>query len=342
MVRAMRAFVLKKYGGPDAAEIRDMPRPVPQAHEVLVRVRAASLNPVDYKIREGMLKVVQRYKLPAVMGNDFAGVVEALGDGVTRFAVGDRVFARVAKDALGAFADYAVIPDDLLAPMPASLDFESAASVPLAGLTALQALRDELHLKPGSRVFIPGGAGGVGTFAIQIAKWLGAEVITTASPRGKALVERLGADVVIDYTAQAFEDHVRGMDGVFDLLGGETLKKAFGVVKPGGKVVSIAGLPEPVTARKDLGRGALLATLFWFASYGSRAEARKRGVTYRYLFMHPSGAELAELGQLIDAGNLEPVIDRVFPFSEIKQAFAYLEGGHAKGKVVVRMDENSA
>lgn len=338
IVFLMRAFVLKDYGGADAAELREVPRPVPQAHQLLVRVEAASLNPVDYKIRDGMLRVVQRYKLPTVMGNDFAGVVEALGQGVTRFAVGDRVYARVAKDALGAFAEYAVIDDDLLAPMPASLDFVTAAAVPLAGLTALQALRDELHLTAGSRVFIPGGAGGVGTFAIQIAKWLGAEVTTTASPRGRALVERLGADVVIDYMSQRFEDHVRDMDGVFDLLGGDTLRKSFGVVKPGGKVVSIAGLPEPTTARKDLGRGALLAALFWFASFGSRAEARKHGVTYRYLFMHPSGSELGELGQLIDDGQLEPVIDRTFSFAEIGQAFAYLEAGHAKGKVVVRMD----
>lgn len=304
-----------------------------------MRVHAAGLNPVDFKIREGMLKVIQRYPLPIVMGNDLAGTVETCGEGVTSFAEGDRVFARVAKDSLGAFADYALIPESLLARMPPSLDFETAAGIPLAGLTALQALRDELQLKTGSRVFIPGGAGGVGTFAIQLAKWLGAQVTTTASPRGRALVERLGADVVIDYTAQSFEDHVRDMDGVFDLLGGETLKKSFGVVKRGGKVVSIAGMPEPQTARKDLGRGAALATLFWIASYRSRAEARKHGVTYRYLFMHPSGTELAELAQLVENKKLEPVIDRVFPFAEIGQAFAYLESGHAKGKVVVRMED---
>ncbi len=335
----MRAFVLTKYGGPEATELREVPGPDPGPQEVLVRVHAAGLNPVDFKIRQGMLKVIQRYKLPVVMGNDFAGVVEACGEGVTRFAQGDRVSARVAKDSLGAFADYTVVPETLLARMPASLDFETAAGIPLAGLTALQALRDELQLKAGSRVFIPGGAGGVGTFAIQLAKWLGAEVTTTASPRGRALVERLGADVVIDYTTQRFEDHVRDMDGVFDLLGGETLRKSFSVVKRGGKVVSIAGMPEPETARKDLGRGAVLTALFWIASYGLRAQARKHGVTYRYLFMHPSGTELAELGRLVEGGKLEPVIDRVFPFAEIGQAFAYLESGHAKGKVVVRMQE---
>ena len=170
-----------------------------------------------------------------------------------------------------------------------------------------------------------------------MAKWLGAEVTTTASPRGKALVEQLGADVVIDYTTQRFEEQLRDMDGVLDLLGGETLMKSFSVVKRGGKVVSIAGMPEPQTARKDLGRGALLSTLFWFASYRLRAEARKHQVSYRYLFMHPSGSELAELADLIANGTIRPVIDRVFPFQDIAEAFAYLETGRAKGKVVVQI-----
>lgn len=333
----MRAFVLKAYGGPEATELREVPQPRPARGEVLVRVHAAGLNPVDFKTREGKLKVIQRYTLPVVMGNELAGVVEALGEGVSAFAKGDRVFARMPKAAMGAFAEYAVVPADLVAVVPASLDLDAAAGVPLAGLTALQVLRDELGARKGSRIFIPGGAGGVGTFAIQLARHLGAEVTTTASPRGRALVERLGADVVIDYTTQKFEDHVRDMDGAFDLLGGETLKKTFSVVKRGGKVVSIAGMPEPQTALKDLGRGMGLAALFWFASFGLRAEARKHSVSYRYLFMHPSGRELAELGQWIEQKKLEPVVDRVFPFAAIGEAFAYLEAGRAKGKVVVRM-----
>jgi len=333
----MQALVLTRYGGPEAMELREVPVPRPKVGEVLVRVRAAGLNPVDFKIREGKLKVIQRYPLPAVMGNELAGVVEACGEGVTRFSPGDRVFARVPKDRMGAFAEYAVLPEQVVAALPVSLDFEVAAGIPLAGLTALQALRDELQLKSGSRVFIPGGAGGVGTFAIQIAKWLGAEVTTTASPRGRALVERLGADVVIDYATERFEDRVRDMDGVFDLVGGDTLLKSFGVVKPGAKVVSIAALPEPQTARKDLDRGVGLATLFWFVSYRLRAEARKHATTYRFLFMHPSGAELAELARLIDEARLEVIIDRTYPFAEIDQAFAHLEGGRTKGKIVVRM-----
>ncbi|HEV7307565.1 NADP-dependent oxidoreductase [Ensifer sp.] len=333
----MQAFVLTRYGGPDAAELRDVPRPRPAGGEVLVRVHAAGLNPVDYKTREGMLKVVQRYPLPAVMGNEIAGVVEELGNGVTAFKPGDRVFARMPKGAMGGLAEYAVVPEQFLAKMPASIDFNAAAGVPLAGLTALQALRDELHVDRGSRIFVPGGAGGVGTFAIQLAKWLGAEVTTTASPRGRALVEELGADTIIDYTKEHFEEQLRGMDGAFDLLGGETLMKSFAVVKRGGRVVSIAGMPEPETARKDLGRGLFLSTLFWFASYRIRAVASKHGVAYRYLFMHPSGPELAELAALIDAGTIRPVIDRVFPFQDTAAAFDYLETGRAKGKVVVEI-----
>ncbi|QNO27149.1 NADP-dependent oxidoreductase [Sphingopyxis sp. OPL5] len=333
----MKALVLTRYGGPEATELRDVPAPTPGPDDILVRVHATGLNPVDFKIRDGMLKVVQGYKMPVVMGNEFAGVVEACGKKVTGFVPGDRIFARAPKERMGAFAELAVVPADHAALLPASLDFTTAAGVPLAGLTALQALRDELQLKPGSRVFIPGGAGGVGTFAIQLAKWLGAEVTTTASPRGRDLVERLGADHVIDYTTQDFANEVHDMDGAFDLIGGDTLAKCFAVVKPGAAVVSVAGMPEPLTATKDLGRGALLAALFWFASFGIRAKARKHGAIYRYLLMHPSGAELAELAALIEQKRLEPVIDRVFPFAAIADAIAYLESGRAKGKIVVRM-----
>jgi NADPH:quinone reductase-like Zn-dependent oxidoreductase len=333
----MRAFVLTRYGGPDATELREVDKPPPGPGEILVRVHAAGLNPVDFKIREGKLRVIRRYPLPVVMGNELAGTVEALGEGVSRFAEGDRVFARVDKDRLGAFAEYACVHQDLAAALPASIDPEVAAGVPLAGLTALQGLRDELRLASGQRVFISGGAGGVGTFAIQIARWLGAEVTTTASARGDALVRRLGASRVIDYTAKRFEEEVRDQDGAMDLVGGDTLPRMFGVVKRGGTVVSIAGLPEPTTARVDLGRGAGLAALFWLASFGLRRRASRHGVRYRYLFMHPSGTELEELARLIDAGRLEVVTDKVFPFSDIAQAFAYLEQGHAKGKVVVRM-----
>jgi NADPH:quinone reductase-like Zn-dependent oxidoreductase len=334
----MRALVLSRYGGPEHTALIDVPQPSPGAGELLVQVQAAGLNPVDFKTRAGALKIIRNYPLPVVMGNELSGVVEAVGPGVTRFAKGDRAFARVDRDRMGAFAEYAVVHQDHVARMPASLGFPSAAAVPLAALTAIQALRDELHVGAGQRVFIPGGAGGVGTFAIQLAKYLGAHVATTASPRGEHLVKRLGADVVIDYSRERFEDKLSGYDCAFDLLGGDTLPRLWPVLKPGGHVVSIAGMPEPVTARKDLGRGSGLAALFWVASLSTRLRAARHGLSYRYLFMHPSGTDLAYLASLIDAQKIEVVIDRVFPFAEAKEAMAYLERGHAKGKVVVTMN----
>jgi len=333
----MRALVLSRYGGPEHTALTDVPQPSPRTGELLVRVHAAGLNPVDFKTRAGALKIIHNYPLPIVMGNELSGVVEAVGPGVMRFAKGDRVFARVNKDIMGAFAEYAVVHEDHAARMPTSLDFPSAAAVPLAALTALQALRDELRLSADERIFIPGATGGVGTFAIQIAKQLGAHVAATASPRGEALVKRLGADVVIDYSRERFEYKLSGYDCAFDLLGGDTLTRLWSVLKPGGRVVSIAGMPEPVTARKDLGRGSGLAALFWVASLTTRLRAARHGLSYRYLFMHPSGADLAYLASLIDAKKLEVVIDRVFSFSEAKEAMAYLETGHAKGKVVLAM-----
>jgi NADPH:quinone reductase-like Zn-dependent oxidoreductase len=333
----VRAFVLTRYGGPETTVVTDVPPPSPRSGELLVRVRAAGLNPVDYKTRGGGLKIIHRYPLPIVMGNELAGVVEDVGPGATRFARGDRVFARVDKHTMGALAELAVVHEDHAARMPASVDFPAAAAVPLAALTALQALRDELRVTAGQRVFIPGGAGGVGTFAIQLAKLMGAHVATTASPRGEALVARLGADVVVDYTRERFEDKVSGYDSAFDLLGGDTLARLWSALKPGARVVSIAGMPEPLAARKDLRRGGGLAALFWLASLTTRLRAARRGQSYRYLLMHPSGADLAHLTSLIDARKLEVVIDRVFPFAEVKEALAYLEAGRAKGKVVVTM-----
>src|SRR5436190_13709224 len=220
----MRAYVLKHYGGSEGSVIMDVPAPAPRPNDILVEVRAAGLNPVDFKFRQGKLRAILRPRLPFVLGNELAGDVIAVGGDVKRFHVGDRVFARVAKDRAGAFAEQACIDKDHAAPMPQELDFTAAAAVPLAGLTALQALRDELGVGPGQKVFISGGAGGVGTFAIQIAKWLGAEIATTASPRGEALVRSLGADRVVDYTSQRFEDVLGDFDAGLDLIGGDKLE----------------------------------------------------------------------------------------------------------------------
>lgn len=334
----MRAFVLTRYGGPEVAELRDVPVPRPATGEVQIAVKAAGLNPVDFKSRDGKLRVVHPFTFPIIFGSELSGVVTSVGAGVTKFRPGDEVFTRVAKNKLGAFAETVCVDEALVAKKPPSLDFVHAAAVPLAGLTALQALRDELGVKEGTRVFIPGGAGGVGTFALQIAKHLGATIATTASSRGRALVERLGADVVVDYTTEDFAKVLHDYDATFDLVGGDTLERAFSVVRRGGKVVSIAGVPEPTTATHDLHRGAGLALVFWFMSAGLRFRAWRAGVTYRYMFMRPSGVDLEQLSSLVEAKKLEVVVDRVFPFAKIADAFAYLEQGRAKGKIVVSMD----
>src|SRR5882762_5831527 len=200
----MRGYVLTSYGGPSAMELRDVPEPSPGDGEVLIRVHAAGLNPIDYKVRDGKLRLLSHLDLPRVAGSELSGVVAKVGAGVTRLAVGDRVFARVDKTQLGAYATHAVVDESLVGKMPESLDFADAAGLPLAGLTALQALRDELAVRPGDRIFISGGSGGVGTLAIQLATWMGAEVATTASPRGEELVRFLGATTVIDYRQHRF------------------------------------------------------------------------------------------------------------------------------------------
>ena len=258
MPQMMEAFVLKAYGGPEHTVLEEVPVPKTGSRQLLVKVRAAGLNPVDYGTRKGRLRPIQPYRLPAVLGNELAGEVVTCGDQVRRFRVGDRVFARVAKNRMGAFAQFAIVEENHAAVIPASLNFETAAAIPLAGLTALQALRDELHVASGQRIFISGGAGGVGSFAIQIAKHLGVQVATTASPRGEALVRQLGADMVIDYTQERPASVLSGFDGAFDLIGGDTLKQAIAIVRPGATVVSVAGMPEP-TASKDSGAWALVA-----------------------------------------------------------------------------------
>jgi NADPH:quinone reductase-like Zn-dependent oxidoreductase len=333
----MRAYVLKHYGGPEGSQLMDVPAPVPGPRDILVAVRAAGLNPVDFKFRQGKLRAILRPKLPFVLGNELAGEVIAVGSDVKRFRRGDRVFARVAKDRGGAFAEQACVDEDHAAQMPRDLDFATAAAVPLAALTALQALRDELGVKPGQKVFISGGAGGVGTFAIQIAKWLGAHVTTTASKRGEALVRSLGCDEVIDYTAQDISKTEARYDAGFDLIGGKTLEQMFEIMKPGTRIVSVAGVPEPQTAIKDLGGSRARAAVFWMISSGIRSRARRAGISYRYLFMHPSGRELAQLAELIEQGKLKVIVDKTYPFANISDALAYVESGRAKGKVVITM-----
>lgn len=334
----MKAFILEGYGGPDKTRLAEFSEPAMGPNDLKIKVAAMGLNPVDFKTREGKLRLIHSPDLPAVFGNELSGEVIECGAQVTGFKPGDNIIARVEKTRLGAFAEYVCIDASVAAFAPDSIPLNDAAALPLAGLTALQALRDELGASSGKHILITGGAGGVGTLAIQIAKHLGAIVTTTASPRGEELVRKMGADHVIDYTTTDLSTIETKFDGVFDLIGGDTLMAAFGLAKPGTMVLSVAGNPEPLTASKDLQSGLKLKVLFWLASFGLRRAAAAHGVRYRFLFMHASGAELAELCTLVDAGKLEVIIDRRFPFSEMPQAMAYLEAGRAKGKVIVEVE----
>lgn len=332
----MKAFILEKYGGPDGTLVREWQQPEPKAGEVLIEVHAAGLNPVDFKLRQKQVWPIVRLTLPWPMGNECAGVVKQVGSGVTKVKSGDRVMVRVAKSALGACAEMVCVPESLVALMPASMSFKEGAALPLVGLTALQCLFELGGLKRGEKVFIQAGAGGVGTIAIQLAKQAGAHVITTASGAGIALCRRLGAHEVIDYKANRWQDAVKDVDLVFDALGPEAVMDAFKVLKPGGRVISIAGPVTLDTARRN-GVPLVFHPVFWAMGRSAEAAARRAGMTYQYWFMRPDGDQLADLAARFERKELEVVIDKTFPFEHVKEALAYVESGRAKGKVVVEL-----
>jgi alcohol dehydrogenase len=330
----MKAFLIDRYGKNDCLRVGEMPDPEVRDDDVLIQIHAASVNPVDYKIRDGAFKFILPYRFPLILGNDLAGVVVRVGSQVRRFKPGDEVYARPDKDRIGAFAELISIREDSVALKPKRLTMEEAASVPLVGLTAWQALIERANLKKGQKVLIHAGSGGVGTFAIQLARHLGATVATTTSTANLEWVARLGADIVIDYKNDDFETIVRDYDMVLDTLGGMTLEKSLRVLKPGGKLIGIAGPPDPEFA-KAIGSSWFLKLGMRILSSRIRRKARRRHVTYSFLFMRASGDQLREIAALIDSGAIHPVVDRVFPFESTKEAVAYVEKGRAKGKVVV-------
>ncbi|WP_326732656.1 NADP-dependent oxidoreductase [Streptomyces phaeochromogenes] len=333
----MRAFTVERYGSKDGVRAGDVPEPEVGADDVLVRIQAASVNPLDRMIRDGEMKTILPYKVPFVLGNDLAGVVVEVGAAVTRFGVGDEVFARPDKNRIGTFAELIAVHQDDVAIKPATLTMEEAASLPLVALTSWQALVERAHIQPGQKVLIHAGSGGLGTIAIQLAKQLGAYVATTTSTPNVDLVKRLGADVVVDYKKQAFEAVLRDYDVVLDSLGGETLKKSLDVLKPGGKVISVAGPPDAAFGR-ELGANPAIRLVMSALSLRIRRAARRRNVTYSFLFMKASGDQLRELTPLIETGKIRPVVDTVFPFESAREALEYVEAGRPKaGKVVVRM-----
>ncbi|MFE3632084.1 NADP-dependent oxidoreductase [Streptomyces goshikiensis] len=307
----MKAAVINQYGQVrDVVRVTDVPVPAVGPRDVLIEVRAAGVNPVDHLIVKGFLSTGEPSR-PLVIGNELAGVVTQVGAEATRFAVGDAVFSRVDPRVGGAFAEYVAVDESLVAAKPSRLTFEEAASLPLVALTALQALTEQADVRSGTRVLIHGGAGGVGSAAVQIAKQLGAEVVATAGSGSVELVRELGADRVIDYRTEKFEEVVSDVDVVLDTIGGETQERSFGVLKSGGTLVSIVAVPD--------------------------AEAKKArwNVEARSFFMRPQGEQLAHLAGLVESGQLRPIVETVFPLDEASEALQKVERGGARGKTVI-------
>lgn len=332
----MKAYIIKRYGKKEKLHLTEMAEPLAKENDVLVQIHATGVNLLDSKIRDGEFKLILPYKPPFTLGHDVAGVVTRVGSGVTKFKVGDEVYARPKDHRIGTFAQFIAINENDIAIKPKNLTMEEAASIPLVGLTAWQALIEKANLKKGQKVFIQAGSGGVGTFAIQLAKHLGATVATTTSATNVDLVKSLGADVVIDYKNDDFESVLYGYDVVLNSQDQKTLEKSLRVLKPGGKLISISGPPDPEFA-KEIGAPWYVQLIMKLLSSGVKKKAKRLGVSFSFLFMRAQGNQLSRITSLIDSGIIRPVMDKVFPFEATNEAMAYVESGRAKGKVVVKV-----
>lgn len=335
--QTMQALTFKRYGKSPDVGFRAVPRPTElKADELLVQVYAVGLNPIDNMILTGMFKPVLQFQLPATIGSDLAGVVTQVGSQVTRFKVGDAVFASIFDTGKGALAEFAVIPESAAALKPANLDFVEAASIPMVGLTSWQALKERADIQRGQKVFIPAGSGGIGTFAIQLAKYFGATVATTTSSKNLALVKSLGADQVVDYTREEFDKVLKGYDLVLGTVRGDAIEKSVGILKPGSKIVSLVGpLDKAFAGARRL--NFLLKFVFGLMSRKIITLSKKRFVSYSFLFVRPDGEQLSEISTLLETEQIKPVIDKVYSFAQAKEALDYLAQGRAKGKVVVKI-----
>jgi NADPH:quinone reductase-like Zn-dependent oxidoreductase len=308
----MKAIVIHEYGGPETLKYEDVPRPEPEDDQLLIRVVAAGVNPVDGMIRSGLFAKDGSRAFPIILGGDVAGVVEKVGSKVTKFKVGDPVFAYVSLDNSGGYAQYALVMQHEAAPKPKSLTYVEAAAVPIVALTAWQALVDTAKLSAGQTVLIHGGSGGVGSLAIQIAKARGAKVIATASTANQDLLKELGADIAVDYTKQKFEDVAKNVDVVLDSIGRDTLARSYGVVKKGGFIVSLVARPN-------------------------QAELDKHGIRGAAVSVEPNSDELAEIGRLIDQKKIRVIVSQTFPLSEAIKAQEQVATGHTRGKIVLKI-----
>ena len=332
----MKAFIVNRYGKKEKLQLTEIAEPVVKETDILVQVYAAGVNLLDAKLRNGEFKMILPYKTPFILGHDVAGVVTKVGSGVSKFKVGDEVYARPADYRIGTFAELIAMNEKDVALKPKNLSMVEAASVPLVGLTAWQALVEKAKLKKGQKVFIQAGSGGVGTFAIQLAKHLGATVATTTSTANIDLVKSLGADITIDYKKEDFETILKDYDVVLNSQDAKTLEKSLKVLKTGGKVISISGPPDPDFG-KEINANWLMKIIMKFLSAGIRKKAKRLGVNFSFLFMRAQGEQLSEITKLIEAGVIKPVMDKLFPFGQTNEAMSYAETGRAKGKVVVKL-----
>ena len=332
----MKAFVVDRYSKKAPLRAADMPEPEVRDDDVLIEVHATAVNLLDSKIRDGEFKLILPYRTPFVLGHDVAGVVIRVGRSVRQFKVGDEVYARPDDFRIGTFAERIAVREASVALKPRNLSMVEAASIPLVSLTAWQALVEIARLRKGQKVFIQAGSGGVGTFAIQLAKHLGATVATTTSAGNTPLVKSLGADVTIDYRTEAFEDRLSGYDVVLHSQDSKALEKSFGVLKTGGQLVSISGPADPEFA-EEIKAPWFVKQVIGLLSMGTRRLAKRLKVRFAFLFMKASGSQLKQITQLIEAGAIRPVVDKVFPFDATNDALAYVESGRAKGKVVIQL-----
>ncbi len=332
----MKAFVVSRYGKKEKLQLSEIAEPVVKENDVLVQVHSAGVNLLDSKIRGGEFKMILPYKTPFTLGHDVSGVVTKVGSKVSKFKVGDEVFARPVDHRIGTFAELIAMDENDVAIKPKNLSMEEAASIPLVGLTAWQGLVEKAKLKKGQKVFIQAGSGGVGTFAIQLAKHLGATVATTTSAANIDLVKSLGADIIIDYKKEDFETILKDYDVVLNSQDTKTLEKSLKVLKPGGKVISISGPPDPDFGQ-EINANWFLKIALKFLSAGIRKKAKHLGVHFSFLFMRAQGEQLNEITKLIESGAIKPVMDKVFPFEQTNEALSYVETGRSRGKVVVKV-----
>ncbi|BEV03835.1 NADP-dependent oxidoreductase [Chryseobacterium gambrini] len=333
----MKAYIIEKYSKKEKLRFTQTAEPIAKENEVLVQIHAAGINLLDSMIKKGEFKVFLPYKTPIINGHDMAGTVVKVGPGVKKFKIGDEVYSRVGDYRIGTFAEYIAVNVSDLSLKPKNLTMEEAGSIPLVGLTAWQALVEIANVKKGQKVFVQAGSGGVGTFAIQLAKHLGAYVATTTSAKNIDLVKGLGADLVIDYKTQEFSNLLKDYDVVLHSNREKiVLEQSLGILKKGGQLISLVGPPTPEFAQ-EIGLPWYLKLVTKFLSSSARKKAKKLNVSFKFLFMRAEGNQLGEITKLIEAGIIKPVIDKVFPFEQTNEALSYVETGRSKGKVVVRV-----